>query len=169
MNILRQGYYIGFLQAVLPAMLTLVVLPIGFIPPFIRLGLTPDAALIAIYFWGVYRPTSLPASVVLGIGMVADLFASYPLGMVTLSYILALHLLIVRRRLFMLEPLGSFWLGFSIMSCVILPGRWLLSAALIGEWGAFEPLLREWLATLLLYPCLALAFEWIYRLIARGL
>ena len=85
-----------------PPALTLMLVLVGLIPvglPYVD-PVTPAFAVIAVYYWSIYRPEYLPAGVVFVLGLVQDALGGTPLGMSSLVLLAVLGVGVSQRRVF---------------------------------------------------------------------
>jgi rod shape-determining protein MreD len=93
-------------------------------------AVTPAFALMAVYHWTIYRPELLPAVAVFGIGLAVDLLSGAPLGVASLTLVLA-RTLVMRQRHFFVNKLFPFvWMGFTLLAGVVMAFLWALGSLL---------------------------------------
>jgi rod shape-determining protein MreD len=147
---------IGFRQA-FPAATTAVALllaagPIG-VPG--QAGLQAALALVAVFFWSVFRPTSLPAPVVFLLGLFADLLGYGPVGIDVLALLLVHGLALRWRRTLVQQGFLRVWLTFMALSAGAAALQWALTSLLTLRLLPGSPALFEAALSAGLYPLLA--------------
>ncbi len=120
--------------------------------------LRPVYAAACVFFWSLYRPSSLPAPVVVLSGLLLDLLGFSPLGLWALLLLL-LHggVLALRRQL---APQGFLftWLVFSGFAVALFVLAWGAESLLGQQMLPLRPVLTQSGFALLLYPALAAFF-----------
>jgi rod shape-determining protein MreD len=120
--------------------------------------LRPAYAMACVYFWSLYRPSSLPAPVVALTGLLLDLLGMSPLGLwAVLLLVLQGATLASRRRLvpqfFLLN-----WLVFASYAAAASALAWAAQSILSLTILPLLPLAAQMLAAAGLYPALAALF-----------
>lgn len=155
----------------LPLMLTLSMLIIGMaplpIPHFLPLG--PGLALISVYYWGLHRPSLLPAPAVFAIGLLGDLLGMAPLGVGTAVVLLVYAVAISQRRAFLGQPFLVVWWGFMVIAAGAMSLGWILASVLAGAALDPNPVIFSYLMTLALYPAIADLFARAQRAFLRSI
>ena len=102
------------------AVLLLLSAPFG-IPG--QAQLQPAWATACVFFWSLYRPTSLPALLVFAIGLLLDLLAQGPIG-VHVFILLLVHAAALRlRRTLTRSGFATVWLMFCVVAAASAVGR----------------------------------------------
>jgi len=143
--------------------LLLLSLPLG-IPG--QAPMQPAWAVSAVYFWSLFRPASLPAALVFGIGLLLDLLAEGPIGLHPLI-LLATHGTALRLRRFLTrQGFGTVWLIFIAVAAAAAAAEFAITA-LVG-WHAMPPwpAIFEWMLAVGAYPLLSIALTRMHRSIA---
>lgn len=135
------------------AVLTVVPLRIpGFAP------VTPALTVIAVYYWGIYRPDLFPLAAAFAIGVVQDILGGTPMGLTSLVLILVHALVGSQRRFFHGKTFLVEWWGFMLVAAGAAAAGWLLACMYFGAWVAPRPLGFQLLLTIALYP----VFGWLF-------
>jgi rod shape-determining protein MreD len=93
-------------------------------------AMRPAYVMGAVFFWSLYRPASLPAPVVAGIGLLLDLLGMTPLGLwAVLLLVLQGSTLAARRRLIPQSFLLT-WVVFFGFAAAISLLTWMLQSGL---------------------------------------
>ncbi len=148
----------GNARRVVPFGLTLILMLFAMTPTYIP-GLshvTPMYALIAVYFWSVYRPDLLGYGAVFGIGLLEDLLAGTALGSGALILLLCQKIVLHQRKFFNAKPFGITWLAFVLVAF----GASLLRWVCVGVAGAsgfmpFGEMITSFAMTAALFPVIA--------------
>ncbi len=146
---------------------------LGFVAIFVEaapMGLAPDAfpspdllfALVA--YWSVRRPRSAALPVVWGLGLARDLLTDLPVGAGALGLALASEFLKalgpgLARRSFVTE-----WLVVAMVLALLLAAQWLVVVLLLAHPPYLLDLAYQWLATMALYPVIAVVLRWLFRI-----
>ncbi|MDR3521215.1 MAG: rod shape-determining protein MreD [Acidocella sp.] len=121
-------------------------------------ALRPAYVMACVYFWSLYRPSSLPAPVVALTGLLLDLLGMSPLGMwAVLLLLLQGATLLARRRLISFSFLQN-WLAFSGLAAVVSLLAWALQSLLDLQALPLLPLGVQIFVAIGVYPLLAWMF-----------
>jgi len=148
-------------------MLTLGLLAIGL--EAAPLGLSanawpsPDILFCVVAYWSIRRPEAAVLPAVVALGLVRDLITDIPPGAGLLTLVLASEFLKavgpgLARRNFATE-----WALLAMVLAFVMLGQWLVVLLLLAHPPYLYDLGLQWLATLALYPALALVFRWLFR------
>ncbi len=138
-----------------PFGVTLMLMLFAMTPTFIP-GLshiTPMYALMAVYFWSIYRPDLLGYGATFGIGVLEDLLAGTPLGSGALILLLCQRVVFHQQKFFNNKPFGIIWLAFALVAAGAGLLRW-ICVGLVAPSG-FTPIGQMLTATVMsiaLYP-----------------
>jgi len=117
-----------FGRQLMPALVTFSFLILSAVPfrfPPIDLAM-PSLALIAVYFWTLYRPELMPAIVAFTMGLIEDIVTGTPLGIGAMVY-LTVHAMVNSQRAFFAgKPFAVIWLGFALTVAIAYSLAWLL-------------------------------------------
>lgn len=149
-----------FSRAIAPLTLSLGLLMIAALP-FRLPGLgrvAPDVALIAVFYWSVYRPDLFPAVAAFLLGLCQDALIGAPLG--TSAFVLLLVHALVRsqRRFFAGKSFVVVWWAFGLIAIGAALVKWLTAMMLALAALAIAPALFQWVLTIALFPFLAWLF-----------
>lgn len=153
-----------------PALLTLALIVIGAVP--LRLpefaSIIPSFALIAIYFWTLYRADLMPAPAVFGLGVFQDILGGGPLGVGAFMLLAAHGAVLTQRRVLMRRPFVVGWFGFVGVALAGFVLNWLAMTVL--SLTLFDPLAAsmQYVMTVMLYPPIAALFVAVQRAWLRG-
>jgi rod shape-determining protein MreD len=123
-------------------------------------------ALACVYFWSVFRPSSMPPPAVFLLGLLADLLALSPVGSSVLI-LLAVHGFALRwRRPIARQNFLVVWLVFiAVAACAAAMG-WALTCLLTFRFLSPLPAAFQAALSAGLYPVLALLFVGAHRSLA---
>jgi rod shape-determining protein MreD len=103
----------------------------------------PAWALASVYFWTLFRPSSLPAFAVFSLGLLLDLLAQGPIGVGVLILLLTHATALRARRSLARQGFALVWLVFVLFAAAGASLEWalvsLLTWRLLPPWpGLFE-------------------------------
>ncbi len=136
------------------AIMTMILLALPGILPF-QPALRASIVVISVFFWSLYRPASLPAPVILLIGLLLGLLGGSPLGLWAVLLLLEHGAVLRLRRRLMAWSFSRVWLIFTIMSLGIGAMQWLARCLLALTALPVSPIALETCAMVLLYPLVA--------------
>ena len=149
-------------RRILPFGLTMIVLLFGLTPTYIPglAQITPMYALIAVYFWSIYRPDLMGYGPGFAIGILEDLLTGAPLGVCTLTLLLTQWIVFNRQKFFHAKPFGVTWLMFVLVAFGAVFLKWIV-IGLVAENGLtpFGDLFAAYLITVTVYPVIAWMFS----------
>ena len=148
----------GNARRIVPFGLTMILMLFAMTPTYIP-GLshvTPMYALIAVYFWSVYRPDLLGYGPVFGIGVLEDILAGTPLGSGALILLLCQKIVLHQHKFFNAKPFAITWLAFVLVALGASLLRW-LCVGIAGTSGfmPFGQMLASFFMTAALFPVVA--------------
>lgn len=117
--------------------------------------LRPVYAMGCVYFWSLYRPTSLPPPLVTITGLLLDLMGFSAFGMWAILLLLIQATTLRIRQKLAPAPFSRVWAGFALLATGGAVLSWLLTCADDGTWLPLSPLFTECLWAIGLYPALA--------------
>lgn len=141
---------------IVPVLLTLVLAMVS-AAPFHIPGYGPVAAnwaLMAVFYWAVYRPELMPNTAAFGIGLFLDMLVGTPPGMNALVLVLVRATVVNQARVFRGTSFGVLWWGFGLVAFCAALGVWMLSAALSLAPLSPQPALFQAALTVALFPFL---------------
>lgn len=147
---------VPMLRVLVPGTATLLLVvfaatPIGV--PFLS-AVSPLLTLGAVYFWGIYRPETLPVWVAFVLGLVQDLLTGAPLGLTALILVLARELAVSQRRVVLGQSFGVEWAGFVLVAVGASGVAWAGASIYAGSLVRPDPLVVQGLLTAAAYPAL---------------
>ncbi|MBY0508717.1 MAG: rod shape-determining protein MreD [Rhodospirillaceae bacterium] len=145
----------GAARRLVPFGVTLVLMLFAMTPTYVP-GLshiTPLYALMAVYFWSIYRPDLLGYGSTFAIGVLEDLLAGTPLGSGALILLLCQWIVLHQQKFFNNKPFGVMWLAFALVAAGASLLRWLCVG--LVETSGFTPVTEmaaSYLMTVAIYP-----------------
>ena len=114
---------------------------------------TPMFALMAVYFWSIYRPDLLGYGATFGIGVLEDLLSGTPLGSGALILLLCQRVVFHQQKFFNNKPFGIVWLAFGVVAAGAVLLRW-ICVGLVASSGftPFGQMSTSYLMTVAMYP-----------------
>ncbi|MEX1109545.1 MAG: rod shape-determining protein MreD [Dongiaceae bacterium] len=150
-----------------PFLSALLLLLLGTIPlrlPYLG-SITPDFAIMAVFFWAVHRPGSMPAPAVFLLGVISDVLGGTPFGVGVLVLLAAYWVTRSQRRLLIGQPFLVVWWGFMMVSAGALILTWLVVCLLAVQFVNPTPALFAYFLGLALYPIVTQLFTGAQRLV----
>jgi rod shape-determining protein MreD len=145
--------------------LFLIGLPIG-LPA--QAELRPAYAMACVFFWSLYRPSSLPAPIVALTGILLDLLGLSPLGLWAVLLLLLQGSTLAARRRLAPQAFLMTWASFAGLSALFSGLAWALQSLLALSFLPLLPLAVQVLACIGVYPALAALFIRAHRGSAAG-
>lgn len=142
------------------AVLLLLSAPLG-LPG--QAQLQPAWAMTCVYFWSLYRPASMPALLVFGVGLLLDLLAQGPVGIQVLVLLLIHAVGLRARRVLTRAGFAMVWLIFAGLAAGAVLAEWGLVVVLTWRVVPPWPGLFELGVALGLYPLLAVYLITLHR------
>ncbi len=145
----------GTARRFVPFGVTLILMLFAMTPTYIP-GLshvTPMYALMAVYFWAIYRPDLLGYGATFSIGILEDLLAGTPLGSGALILLLCQRVVFHQQKFFNNKPFGIIWLAFALVAAGAALLRW-ICVGLVATSG-FTPIgqmFTAYLMSVAMYP-----------------
>jgi rod shape-determining protein MreD len=153
----------AFPVALTGAVLILLSTPMG-IPG--QAQMQPAWTLASVYFWSLFRPASMPAPAVFGLGLLLDLLAQGPIGVSVLILLLAHATALRIRRVLVRQGFAVVWLMFFLFAGTAATLEWALVSLLTWRALAFWPAAFEFGMAVGAYPILATLLTHAHRGIA---
>ncbi|MCH2547410.1 MAG: hypothetical protein MK052_07365 [Alphaproteobacteria bacterium] len=153
-----------YARMLLPAICTLLLLLFSLLRiGFAGLAHFPiDVCLISIYYWTIFRPSTMPFWFVFILGIVRDSLMGTPLGISSLVFILFRLIILSQQRYLVKETFWATWFGFGWVLVPALVFNWLLSSAYAKSFIPITPVMMQWVFTFGLYPLLHIVFNALY-------
>ena len=153
----------AFPLALTVLVLLLLSMPLG-LPG--QAQMQPAWALASVYFWTLFRPASLPAGAIFGIGLLLDLLAQGPIGIGVLILLLAHAAALRLRRALTRQGFAMVWFAFIGFAAAAAAAEWVLVSALTWRALPLSPALFECGMSIGAYPLLAMLLTRAHRTLA---
>jgi rod shape-determining protein MreD len=144
----------------------LTVIPIGFGQ---LSSIMPAFGLMAIYYWTVSRPESMPALFVFVFGILQDSLSGAPIGLWAVVFLSAHYFVISQRRLLAGQAFSLAWFGFALLTVLAGILAWGLACAVFMQIVPPVPGAVQAFLTIMLYPPVAWGLAQLHRLMPKGL
>jgi rod shape-determining protein MreD len=140
--------------------ITVEAAPLGLAP---EAWPSPDILYCIVAYWAIRRPDAAPVLAVFAIGLARDLLTDLPVGAGALSLVLVAEFLKkvgpgLARRSFATE-----WALVALLWLLMGAAQWLVVLILLAHPPYLVDLWDQFLATMALYPLLAMIFRWLLR------
>lgn len=152
-------YLKNFIRIILPSTTVLLLIFLSALPlgiPYFS-SVTPFFALIAVYFWSIYRSEIFPIWIVFVLGLIQDLILGTPLGITALILILVRSLSVSQRRFLLGQSFIVEWAGFILVALGASFLAWAIGSAYRAVFLWSEPFMIQLALTGTLYPI----FSWL--------
>lgn len=127
----------------------------------------PNLALIAVFYWTIYRPDLLPGVAVLLLGLWQDILVGAPLGLNAVTLLLVHGAIVLQRTFFQGKSFPVIWWAFGLTAALAAGVFWLLTmgyhAAVVDPF----PLLFQCALTTAVFPFLTWLFARVHHAILR--
>jgi rod shape-determining protein MreD len=125
--------------------------------------LLPAVAVVAVFFWSLFRPSGMPPLAVFAIGLLLDLLGWLPIG-TGVMVLLSVHAFCRRwRRGLAHQGFLAIWLAFAGFAVGAAALTWMMVALLELRLPPFGPAAFQAVLTTALYPVLAIPFAHAHR------
>lgn len=124
-----------------------------------------NLVLMAVYYWAIYRPTLVPASLCFGIGMVMDIIGGFPLGLNAMVLVLVQWIVKDQRKFLMGQPYFVIWAAFGLVTVCASTLQWGLSGMPGMEWGPLLPVLGGIMISMLLFPFMTMILVFTHKIL----
>ncbi len=157
------------LRSLTPFVFTLLMVLASAVPWHIPhfAPVTPTFAVMAIYYWSIYRPEKLPYAATFFLGLLHDLLTGTPLGLSALIYLVLQSILRSQRTFFHGKPFLVVWWGFSLVMPVFALVSWIVASLYFNAPLPPLPFVIQAVLTMLLYPLFGLLFMALHRHMLR--
>lgn len=149
-----------------PATTTLLLMLLFMVPLHLpNFGtITPQIALMAIFYWAVYRPDLVGPVTVGLLGLVQDALSGTPLGMNALVFLLVHSSVVSQRQLFLAHGFFILWWGFALTAMIAGLVAWSINSVINFGFIPFDPVLYQAICSIALFPPIA----WLCSRVQRG-
>ena len=126
-------------------------------------SLLPAVAVVAVFFWSVFRPSAMPPVAVFGLGVLLDLLGWLPLGTGVFTLLLVHTFCLRVRRGLAQQGFLAVWAVFVGFAAGASAVTWGLVALLQLRLPPPGPALFQAVVTAAVYPALAIPFARAHR------
>ncbi len=130
--------------------------------------IAPSIALMAVFYWAVYRPDLVGPIAVGMMGFLQDAISGAPLGMNAIVCLLAYSSVVSQRQLFLAHGFFILWWGFMLTAMIAGLVAWSLHSMLHLDMVPFDPVLYQAAASISLFPAAAWLFGRVQRAFLSG-
>lgn len=131
--------------------------------------IAPSIALMAVFYWAVYRPELFGPYAVGLLGFVQDALSGAPLGMNALVCLLAYSSVVSQRQLFLAHGFFILWWGYTLTAMIAGLISWSIVSCLNFSMIPFDPVLYQAAVGIALFPPMAWIFSRVQRAFLSGL
>ena len=137
-----------------PLFLTLLLVLFSALPFYIPYfgQVSPSVALMATFYWAVYRPDLFPVSAVFVIGIWQDILTGMPVGVSAVILLLVHWTLLAQHRFFRNASFTVVWWAFILMAISASLLEWLIISALHATIVNPLPVFFQAAFTIFLFP-----------------
>ncbi len=150
----------GAARSLSPMAFTMLLIMVGMVPLRVPnlAPVMPALGLIAVYFWLVHRPESMPAWAVFLVGLVQDLLGGGALGVGVFVLLVVYAALAGQRRFFTRGSFFLMWLTFLPIAAGAFFLNWMFNSLIADTALDPRPAAFQYLTTVAFYPCVAWVF-----------
>ncbi len=160
-----------FLRGLIPSLVTLLLVLASALPwrlPSL-VEVTPAFAVMAVFYWTIYRPDRLPYAATFCIGVLQDLLTGTPPGMTALVLLTVQGVIASQRTFFRGKPFLVVWWGFSLVMPAAGLMSWIIGSAYFGAIVPPLPIVVQTALTILLFPVFTALFSRVGMLVGQRL
>ena len=125
--------------------------------------MTPSLVAAGIFYWCIYRADLVPILGIFCLGIFEDIMTNSLMGFHALIFLIISGVCRWYRRFFYKQEFIVLWVGLSLMILGISILKWLLYMVIHAQFLSYYPLLFSALATIFIYPLLALLMSMIHN------
>ena len=125
---------------------------------------SPDILFIVVAYWSTRRPEAAALIAVFALGLTRDLLTDVPVGAGVLTLVFASEFLKAVSRGLARRSFATEWLLLAWLLALVLLAQWLIVFVLLARPPYLVDLGYQWLATMALYPVLAVVFRGVFRI-----
>ena len=148
-----------------PFLLSLVLVILNLVPLHLPgyATISPNFALMAIYYWALHRPSLLPSGAVFIVGLLQDVMSGGPIGQNAAILVVVYIIAISQARFFYGKSFFVVWWGFMVVSLCVTTMEWIIASLLDASMLAPEPAFYECAMTVAAYPIFGWLFVQVHR------
>ncbi len=125
---------------------------------------SPDILFCVVAYWSIRRPEAAVLIAVFALGLARDLMTDAPVGAGALTLVFAAEFLKALGHGLSRRSFATEWLLLAAVLALVIMAQWLIVLVLLAHPPYLTDLGYQWLATMALYPVLALVFRWLFRI-----
>ncbi len=125
---------------------------------------SPDILFCVVAYWSIRRPATATLLAIFALGLTRDLLTDAPVGAGVLTLVFASEFLKAVSRGLSRRSFATEWLLLAWVLALVLLAQWLVVLVLLAHPPYLTDLGLQWLATMALYPALAVVFRWLFRI-----
>ena len=125
---------------------------------------SPDILFCVVAYWSTRRPEAAALIAVFALGLTRDLMTDAPVGAGVLTLVFASEFLKALGHGLSRRSFATEWLLLATVLALVIMAQWLIVLILLAHPPYLTDLAYQWLATMALYPVLALVFRWLFRI-----
>jgi len=148
-----------------PFLLSLVLVILNLVPLHLPgyAAISPNFALMAIYYWALHRPSLLPSGAVFIIGLLQDFMSGGPIGQNTAILVVVYIIAVSQARFFYGKSFFVVWWGFMVVSLCVATMEWVIASLMEASMLAPEPAFYECAMNVAAYPIFGWLFVQVHR------
>lgn len=129
----------------------------------------PSFMLMAVYYWAIMRPSTLPPIATFIVGLAFDLMAGFPLGLNAMTLVIAQWVTRSQRKFLLGQSFLVIWMGLTLVSFGAGVFQWLLYSLFNQQFElvALRPILVSVLMTSAIFPLIVLPLAAFNRSLAE--
>ena len=155
------------LRQMLPALVTLLLmLMVASIGKSFG-SLYPLISLMAVYYWGMFRPAALPYGFVFVLGLAQDVLMDLPLGVATVLLLIFRAVVASQQRILAQQVFWMTWASFDLVALLFFLSLWIIMNILSTASPAMQPSIIQWLLSVAMYPFMHLLYNRIYGMLPK--
>lgn len=125
---------------------------------------SPDLVFLVVAYWSLRRPETAVLVAVFALALARDLLTDTPAGIGVLSLVLASEYLKAMAPALARWRFVAEWFVVAMTLLMVLALQWLTVLLLLAHPPYLSDLGHQWLASVALYPVLALVLRWLFRI-----
>ena len=128
-------------------------------------AISPNFALMVVYYWALHRPSLLPSGAVFLVGLLQDFLSGGLIGQNAAILVVVYIIAVSQARFFYGKSFFVVWWGFMVVSLGVAVLEWIITTIFSGYLLAPEPALYECAMNVAAYPI----FGWLFVQVHRSL
>lgn len=128
-------------------------------------AIRPYLALMAVYYWSVYRPRLVPPGFCFAAGLLMDILSGGPLGINALILVAVQWVVRGQRRFLMGQSYTTIWAVFAVILVLAALTQWGLYGLAHMAWPPLLPVAVSVALSLFLFPFVSYLFVLTHRIL----